>query len=80
MRVRVMPGQIKNRAADFRDELLQALKDNGSLKMEIEVSETTSNKDAKTGWTKLGQIQFDRALVSYGCDRRLHFGHPKQND
>jgi hypothetical protein len=28
-------------------------------------------------FTVLGRITADDATVSYGCDRQLHFAHPK---
>lgn len=62
---------------DFREELL----DYETLTFAIEVSDTT--KDAlidpenQTDWKKLGQIKTQPMVVSFGCDRRLHFPHPK---
>lgn len=67
----------RNNEKDFRAEILTALEENGRLIYAIEVSETTKDREAKSGWTKIGEITLDRAVVSYGCDRRLHFGHPK---
>lgn len=61
--------------ADFRDEISTRNYPRG-LRFDISVSDVT--KDATSSrWMKLGTIQTDTALVSFGCDRRLHFVHPK---
>lgn len=71
-------GNLKrNDEADFRNEILQALEDNKKLKYFIEVSDETSDREATEGWTRIGEINLDKAVVTYGCDRRLHFAHPK---
>ena len=28
-------------------------------------------------WQAIGLIHLNESMVSYGCDRRLHFAHPK---
>lgn len=67
----------RNNEPDFRNEILQAMDDNGGLKYFIEVSDTTNDRNATSGWNRIGEINLDTAQVSYGCDRRLHFAHPK---
>lgn len=67
----------RNNQADFRNEILTAMKENKGLKYLIEVSDTTSDRTSNTGWTAVGEINLNKAQVSYGCDRRLHFAHPK---
>jgi hypothetical protein len=67
----------RNNQVDFRNEILTAFNENHGLKYHIEVSDTTSDRNANTGWTTVGEINLNKALVSYGCDRRLHFAHPK---
>jgi hypothetical protein len=67
----------RNNEKDFRNEVLKALEDNKKLIYNIEVSDTTKDRSANSGWKKIGEVTLDRAIVSYGCDRRLHFAHPK---
>lgn len=80
MRMSAEDGTILNDEKDFRNEVVKALADNKILKLKVEVSETTKDRHATTGWNKVGVIKIDRAMVSYGCDRRLHFNHPKSDD
>lgn len=71
-------GQHKlNNEKDFRNEILRALAENGSINLVVDGSNTTSDREAKKGWAPVAQIRLTRAMVSYGCDRRLHFAHPK---
>jgi len=46
------------------------------LAMQIFVSDTSGNQDSKD-WKAIGQISLTESKVSYGCDRQLHFAHPK---
>lgn len=80
MRVRAAGGTVKNNEADFRSEVLKAVRDNKTLRLAIDVSDTTKDRKAATGWSEIGEIAIDRAVVSYGCDRRIHFAHPKHDD
>lgn len=66
-----------NDEPDFRNEIIQALDDNKTLKYYIEVSDETKDREATEGWTRIGEINLDRAVITYSCDRRLHFAHPK---
>jgi len=61
---------------DFRDELQMRNFPKG-LAMEIYVSDTTKDRTKLKGCTKIGEIALRYTVVSYGCDRQLHFGHPK---
>lgn len=70
-------GMKRNNQADFRNEVLQAVHDNTELVFNIDGSDTTKKRTEKAGWKHLGQIRINQAVVSYGCDRRLHFAHPK---
>lgn len=70
----------RNNQADFRNEVLQAVRENSELVFHIDVSDTTKDRNAKNGWKRLGEIRVSEAVVSYGCDRRLHFSHPKLKD
>jgi hypothetical protein len=77
IRLRV-PREIKrNKQDDFRNEILTAVNENSGLKYLIEVSNETKDRNASSGWVEIGEIIVDQAVVSYGCDRRLHFSHPK---
>lgn len=79
MRLSVDQNIVKNSEKDFRNELLVAMRDNKSITLKVETSDVTSNRNSSTGWTQLGRIVLSHAVVSYGCDRRLHFSHPKKN-
>ena len=81
---RTSPTWIKIQAAstmpridekDFRNELDVRHYPNGIV-FEIFASDVT-NDAAASGWMKLGKLQLKESIVSYGCDRRLHFAHPK---
>lgn len=80
MRVTSASGTLMNDETDFRREVQRAVKDNSVLKLKVEVSETTKNRTKSEGWNHIGFIEIDQAKVSYGCDRQLHFAHPKHND
>jgi hypothetical protein len=58
---------------DFREEL----KLEEGQKHVLDILTATSKSPDNNGWTKIGQITLDNSFVSYGCDRRLHFPHPK---
>lgn len=77
IRVRAEKPPIMNKEPDFRREIKRALEENKILIYSIEVSNVTSNRNAHSGWNRIGSIELDQAQVSYGCDRRLHFSHPK---
>ncbi|MES3036758.1 MAG: hypothetical protein V4736_02535 [Bdellovibrionota bacterium] len=79
MRLRASAETLKNDQVDFRNEVLEAMQRNGKMKFIIEGSETTSDRNKSEGWKALGSIVLDHAIVSYGCDRRLHFAHPKDD-
>jgi hypothetical protein len=65
--------------ADFRDEV-SAVNYPRGLAFTIEVSDTTKDPNAESGWTTIGQIRSSVIAASFGCDRRLHFAHPKFKD
>jgi hypothetical protein len=80
MRLRSVSGTLKNDQPDFRNEVLTAFAQNsGQLQFVIEISNTTSDRKASAGWTQIGLLNLNKAIVSYGCDRRLHFSHPKDD-
>lgn len=67
----------KNNEVDFRAEVLRAVRENQTLEFVVDGSDTTSDRKATSGWSRLGRIEVREAVVSYGCDRRLHFAHPR---
>ncbi len=69
---------IKNTEDDFRQELLTAYRQNKSLSIDVSVAEGDSIKEAS--WKKIGKIKVQQVMASYGCDRRLHFAHPRMNE
>lgn len=78
IRLSPMVGTTRSKAADFRNEVLEALEMNkGKLFFNIDISNTTKDRKGKKGWERAGFIEINQADVSYGCDRRLHFAHPK---
>ncbi len=64
---------------DFRLEL-DAAKYPEGVNFDIYVSDKTNNSSKLDQWTRLGQISLNQSITSYGCDRRLHFAHPKIKD
>ncbi len=77
LRLSFARGTIKNNEYDFRNEVLQAVEDNKVLTINVEASNKGKDRNDNSLWTKLGEIQINEAIVSYGCDRQLHFAHPK---
>lgn len=65
-----------NTEKDFRDELNIEKHYPQGLIFDILTSDTSGNQNAR-GWQKIGEITLNESKVSYGCDRRLHFAHPK---
>lgn len=66
---------------DFRHEFaLSAAEKNqkAARHFAIYVSDTASQPEDK-GWQHIGFIQANETTVSYGCDRQLHFAHPKSS-
>ena len=76
MMLQANPATPRNDAVDFRDEL--NIEQNGGtpLVFDIRVSDTSANKSGGD-WTTIGEITLTESAVSYGCDRELHFAHPK---
>ena len=71
-----MGGQIKSEGVDFRQELQLPQPKIRTWLYEIWVSDHTHNP-SDTGWQQLGRIILTQSVVSFGCDRQLHFAHPK---
>jgi len=68
-----------NDSRDFRDELSIKKPEGPPLVFEIMVSSSSANKNSRN-WNSIGDITLTESIVSYGCDRRLHFSHPKIRD
>ena len=66
------PLRKARKGLDFRDELM--LKRGETLVFDIFVSST--EKEGKKVWQKIGKITLDSAVSSEACDRQLHFHHP----
>lgn len=66
----------RNDDTDFRDEISIKKNHANGIKFNILVN-NVSKDQASTEWKRIGNIQVNESLVSYGCDRRLHFAHPK---
>jgi hypothetical protein len=79
------------KANDFRDEFRDKHKhslekNKRGLRFVVEVADaqatppfTSDGKDQRN-WKAIGQIQVKEMVVEYGCDRRLHFAHPKSSE
>lgn len=67
--------------ADFRRELDLSRYPDHAIDLDILVSDTTKDTgpNSASKWTRLGRIHLVDSVVSYGCDRRLHFPHPSAN-
>lgn len=63
---------------DFRDEFALTTEDitNGIARY-FAVYVADANKPKNKDWQHIGFIKADETVVSYGCDRQLHFAHPK---
>ena len=77
IRLSAANGTVKNNQLDFRNEIIVAVKENKELVFNVDGSSKTKDRKAKSGWENLGQIRISEAMISYGCDRQLHFAHPK---
>lgn len=81
LRLSAAEGTPMNTQNDFRNEISQAMDESHqNLQFDIEASSTTSDRTAETGWQKIGQISLHQAIVSFGCDRQIHFSHPKDDN
>ncbi len=66
----------RNDDTDFRDEVNIKKNHRNGIKFNILVNDVSKDQNASE-WKKVGNIQVDESVTSYGCDRRLHFAHPK---
>lgn len=66
----------RNDEVDFRDELNIEKTASGNLVFNILVSDVSARKTASS-WARIGEVVLTQSKVSYGCDRQLHFAHPK---
>lgn len=77
MKLEPVKDTLKNDEEDFRNELNFDKYYPQGLVLNIFVSDTTPSRFDTTSWLKIGQIKLKKSFVSYGCDRQLHFAHPK---
>jgi hypothetical protein len=68
---------VANSEKDFRNELDLAKQPDHKMKFKILVSDTTKDPSENSKWKQIGYLDLDRSYISYGCDRQLHFSHPK---
>ena len=73
MMVKARSGQNINEA-DFRDELNIDTRGKSLL---FDIFATSTIKNDKKQWKKLGHIEFTESSRSVSCDHNLHFNHPK---
>ena len=66
----------RNDDTDFRDEVSIKKNHANGIKFNILVNDTSKEQNA-VEWKKIGNIEVNESAISYGCDRRLHFAHPK---
>lgn len=66
----------RNDDTDFRDEISIKKNHANGIKFNILVNDSSKEQSSKD-WKRIGNIQVNESTVSYGCDRRLHFAHPK---
>ena len=74
--VQALAGTHLNEEKDFRDELDVEKHYPSGLKLAILVSDKSGDQDSKD-WQNIGELILTESKVSYGCDRRLHFAHPR---
>jgi hypothetical protein len=73
MMVKARKGQNINEV-DFRDELNI---DSRGKSLLFDIYATSTVKNDKKQWKKLGHIEFTDSSRSVACDHNLHFNHPK---
>ncbi len=66
----------RNDDIDFRDEVNIKKNHPNGIAFNILVNDSDKDQDAGS-WKRIGTIKVDESITSYGCDRRLHFAHPK---
>ncbi|MDG0815956.1 hypothetical protein [Bdellovibrio svalbardensis] len=64
--------------ADFREELFESASDQ-PLRYDILVKSAKADFNDKKSWQRVGYILLSQPTISYGCDRQLHFPHPRIN-
>jgi len=58
---------------DFRDEL-KLLKNQKAI---FQIFVANKEEDGGKNWHYLGEIELTNSISSYGCDKQLHFHHPR---
>ncbi|HRK07583.1 MAG TPA: hypothetical protein PLZ57_07415 [Pseudobdellovibrionaceae bacterium] len=77
IRLRPIEDTLLNSESDFRSEVLRGVQDNRGLRFDIHVSDVSADRHDESHWKRVGRIRLADAAVSFGCDRRLHFSHPR---
>jgi hypothetical protein len=77
IRLKPIEDTLLNSESDFRNEVLRGIQDNQGLKFDIHVSDVSADRNDESHWRRIGRIKMADAAVSFGCDRRLHFSHPR---
>lgn len=75
MKLKFTHNGSKGATDDFRHEL--NLASGQQHELAILISEKTKDPNQEQDWQEVGVIRLKESFVSYGCDRRLHFAHPK---
>ncbi len=76
MKLSPSAGTPKIEELDFRNELNIAQHYPNGLRYDISVSDVSPDKNSGH-WRRIGFIDLRESVVSYGCDRQLHFHHPR---
>ncbi len=85
MKLKMAPGQmhVEGGDVDYRDELLAHLDGDGTLVLDVSVSDDSRVKGRGPlrvvkvrNWRRIGSIAFTEGVVSYNGDHVLHFHHP----
>jgi hypothetical protein len=77
VRLKTFDGFKQNNEIDFRNEVVKAMQDNSQINLIVEGSSSTKDRYSSKGWERVAEINLVGAKVSYGCDRQLHFSHPR---
>ena len=74
--IKADPETLINEESDFRHELSVENYHPHGIIFNILVNNSTSDIKSPE-WIKIGDIFANQSIVSFGCDRQLHFHHPK---
>ncbi len=77
IRLSTAPGTAAVEAEDFRDELALRHYPGNRLVYRIEAAAYAEGGKSAAEWQQLGQLELVEDVVSYSCDARVHFSHPR---